>query len=399
LFENVQILGLFVQALGAALIGLLCLLLGRVVRSAALAAWVWAWGSLSIALIALLLEQGLPATAPYAVPCYLFGEYLFGYWLIEGCAYFAHLPWSRHWFYRAMLPMAVVAAGLPQLVGYGFDVLFPIQSLFLTCAFLVALAILRAASRHAHFNAGLPVIRAALLLLVLNFAAYVPIFAMAHWLHAPLPMTFLRLSSAVHLVLEFLLGFGGAVVVLEESRAGLVSRNERLIADSDRLRHWAERDALTGAHNRHAFAGFSYEIGTATLPVLGCVAMIDIDGFKKLNDTLGHAAGDAILVGVARALGGALGEADRLFRWGGDEFLVVSFEAGTAQLEARLKELNRELPQHCGAGVKMSFGVAEFGTHDGLQAAVERADLSMYRRRRSTDVAPARGRSDQAPLE
>jgi hypothetical protein len=79
LFENVQVLALLIQAMGAALIGLLCLMLNRVVRHPALSAWVRGWLSLAGALIALLVEQALPRTAAATLPLYMFGEYLFGY--------------------------------------------------------------------------------------------------------------------------------------------------------------------------------------------------------------------------------------------------------------------------------------------------------------------------------
>jgi hypothetical protein len=82
LFENVQVLALLIQAMGAALIGLLCHMLNPVVRHPALSAWVRGWLSLAGALIALLIEQALPATAAATLPLYMFGEYLFGYWII-----------------------------------------------------------------------------------------------------------------------------------------------------------------------------------------------------------------------------------------------------------------------------------------------------------------------------
>ena len=71
LFENVEILALLAQSFGAALIGLLCLMLNRVVRRPALSAWVRGWLALSGALIALLIEQALPSTAAATLALYL----------------------------------------------------------------------------------------------------------------------------------------------------------------------------------------------------------------------------------------------------------------------------------------------------------------------------------------
>src|SRR5580658_7212028 len=113
-------------------------------------------------------------------------------------------------------------------------------------------------------------------------------------------MTLLKLSSVTHLVFEFLLGFGGAVLVLEQSHQGLAVRNDTLTADNVRFRDQAERDALTNVYNRHAFRQMLDALRDAGRPVRGCVAMIDVDGLKQLNDSLGHVLGDAALIRVAK---------------------------------------------------------------------------------------------------
>src|SRR3984957_567348 len=118
-FENVQVLGLLVQAMGAALIGLLCLMLNRVVRRPALSAWVRGWLSLSAGLIALLIEQLIPAPAAVTLPAYMFGEYLFGYWIVEGCAYFGGRRWPSRWLARLVAPLRLVWTTLTQMHGTG----------------------------------------------------------------------------------------------------------------------------------------------------------------------------------------------------------------------------------------------------------------------------------------
>ncbi len=83
----------------------------------------------------------------------------------------------------------------------------------------------------------------------------------------------------------------------------------------------ADQDALTGLRNHGAF---QRELGTA---VEGgrpfAVLMLDLDGFKAFNDALGHPAGDALLVEIARAMAGETREGDRLYRYGGDEFAAI----------------------------------------------------------------------------
>jgi diguanylate cyclase (GGDEF)-like protein len=381
-FENVQVLGLLVQAMGAALIGLLCLMLHRVVRRPALSAWVRGWLSLSAALIALLVEQLIPATAALTLPAYMFGEYLFGYWIVEGCAYFGGRRWSSRWLPRLVAPLLLISITLPQVIGYEFRAVFTVQSLALAFIFGAAWIALSPAARRGRSSSGLLAMRSALLLLSAIFLGYFPIFLANLLTGAPLPGTLLKLSSATHLVLEFLLGFGGAVLVLEQSHQRLMVRNDSLSADNARFRSQAERDALTGTFNRHAFFQLLDALTAGAAPVRGCAAMIDVDGLKQLNDSFGHEFGDSALIRVAAAIQQLASEDDRLFRWGGDEFLLVALNQTTAAVAARLERTNPLLATSGEVAVQVSYGAVEFAAVGELPGAVRQADAVMYARRR-----------------
>jgi diguanylate cyclase (GGDEF)-like protein len=382
LFENVQVLALLIQAMGAALIGLLCQMLKPVVRHPALSAWVRGWLCLAGALIALLVEQALPASAAATLPLYLFGEYLFGYWIIEGCAHFAGRHWSQRSLPRLLLPLALFSLAAPQLIGYQFRAIFLLQSLALSFIFIAALAALSSTARREPSSSGLLAMRVALLLLAIIFLAYLPIFGANLLWDKPLPLTWLKLSSAAHLVLEFLLGFGGAVLVLEQSHHGLAVRNNMLTADNARFRVQAERDALTNAYNRHAFFQMLDGWQQSAAPIRGCAAMIDVDGLKQLNDNFGHVLGDVALLRVAKAIQQLAGSGDRLFRWGGDEFLLLTLEQTAATVAARLERLNAVLAIPDIVTVQVSHGAVDFDSLDELSDAVKRADIEMYARKR-----------------
>jgi diguanylate cyclase (GGDEF)-like protein len=396
LFENVQILALLIQAMGAALIGLLCLMLNRVVRHPALSAWVRGWLSLAGALIALLIEQALPRSAAATLPLYMFGEYLFGYWIIEGCAHFGGRRWSNRWLPRLIAPLAAVSIVMPQLIGYEFRAIFTLQSLALTCIFATALIALAPAARRDPSSPGLLTMRVALLLLTAIFLGYLPIFIVNLVTNAALPMTLLKLSSAMHLVFEFVLGFGGAVLVLEQSHQGLAVRNDTLTADNARFRGQAERDALTNAYNRHAFFQMLDALRVGETPVRGCAAMIDVDGMKQLNDGFGHVLGDAALLRVASAIQQLVRDDDRLFRWGGDEFLLIALDQEAAAVCAQLDRLNPALAAPGSVSVQVSYGAVEFGAIGELSDAVRRADLLMYARKRERSALVRRAQSERA---
>jgi diguanylate cyclase (GGDEF)-like protein len=382
LFDSVEVLGLLVQAMGAALIGLLCFMLNGVVHRPALSAWWIGWLSLAGGLIALLVEQAMPSTAAVTLPLYMFGEYMFGYWIVSGCAHFAGRAWPRRLLPKLIPAFAIVAATAPSLIGYEFRVIFMVQSLALAITFGTALFALAPAARRAGPSPGLTAMRVALILLVITFLYYVPIFGANVLRDEPLPLTLLRVSSAVHLLCEFLLGFGGAVLVLEESHHGLAVRYDDLSISSAKYRDAAERDALTGASNRHAFFSMLDALNDAEKVVAGCAAMIDVDELKHLNDSHGHSAGDAALMRVAKSVAQRARREDRLFRWGGDEFLLVALGVDPPELADRLDLVNRELAVPDPLTVRVSYGAAAFGNAGELLDAVKHADASMYASKR-----------------
>ena len=94
----------------------------------------------------------------------------------------------------------------------------------------------------------------------------------------------------------------------------------------ERQRNEARRDTLTGCLNRRTFHDIlANEVARGRRLGIGLgVLFVDVDHFKKINDEEGHTAGDQILVGVVEKMQGALRTTDLLFRWGGEEFVVLT---------------------------------------------------------------------------
>ena len=157
------------------------------------------------------------------------------------------------------------------------------------------------------------------------------------------------------------------------------------------LRHQAFYDSLTGLANRALFINrvtHALELHRRDQRAVS-VAFVDLDGFKGINDTLGHAAGDEVLVLVSERLRGAVREADTLARLGGDEFAVLMEHGGEPAKMARALVEALRTPFHLhGRFVSMSasVGVATVGSDGATINAddlLSRADIAMYAVKRS----------------
>jgi diguanylate cyclase (GGDEF)-like protein len=143
----------------------------------------------------------------------------------------------------------------------------------------------------------------------------------------------------------------------------------------------AATDPLTGIPNRRAFIErVTGAVADAAWGHQTVVCLVDLDGFKAVNDIGGHAAGDAMLKAVGSALGGAVRETDTVARLGGDEFAVladVSISFSGEMLAERLRAAVAEVGG--AAGVTASVGVAEVQPGDDVEDLMHRADAAMYR--------------------
>ncbi|MFG1950686.1 diguanylate cyclase [Micromonospora sp. NPDC048830] len=142
-----------------------------------------------------------------------------------------------------------------------------------------------------------------------------------------------------------------------------------------RLCEQANSDPLTGL--RHT-GPFGQRIARAT-PDRTALLAIDVDGFKTVNDTYGHQAGDRLLVGLARALEAALRQGDELYRIGGDEFVAV-IEVNRPEEAVRIAERLTEAAR--GVGRTISVGVALPRSGELPEQTLQRADQALYAAKR-----------------
>jgi len=130
------------------------------------------------------------------------------------------------------------------------------------------------------------------------------------------------------------------------------------------------------------------------------VAVLDIDYLKQVNDWFGHTVGDKAIRSVASAMRSLIRADDMLFRWGGDEFLVLMFRLDEQEARRRMQTLNEILARMASEEsaalplpITVSVGVSGFASMKELAGAIERADQAMYsarrKRRNEREVVPS----------
>jgi diguanylate cyclase (GGDEF)-like protein len=199
-------------------------------------------------------------------------------------------------------------------------------------------------------------------------------------------------STYFDLILEMLLAFGMVLVLFEDVRREIDGAHRELRIAHEQLLRESLVDSLTGAYNRRAFtegAGLEDVHGS-----FGALAVFDLDNLKDVNDRHGHRYGDALLRHFASILRGGLRPSDKLYRLGGDEFLLVVPRAISPVLEKRMREIiSAGAPlTFADSGVTLevsaSIGVADFRSVEELEAAVHTADSAMYDAKRSRKGGP-----------
>jgi diguanylate cyclase (GGDEF)-like protein len=159
---------------------------------------------------------------------------------------------------------------------------------------------------------------------------------------------------------------------------------DKLQMNREELQHLALHDALTGLPNRALFLEqLQHAVARARrkgTPV--SVLYLDLDGFKDVNDTLGHEAGDELLIGVADGLRGILREVDTVARLGGDEFAILiedELQSATSTAQRIVRQFERPWSLSSGyVSVGVSIGVAARHAEEELDELLRQADAAMY---------------------
>ncbi|HEV3387187.1 MAG TPA: GGDEF domain-containing protein [Gemmata sp.] len=398
------------QTAGTLLIAMLLRLLTRVVPGRFLQYWALGWVGLAVGLVSLNLSVLIVPLVPDsfqplirrpALGAYAIFQYVFGFSLWAGCrAYVRGTPLTgRDWW---LLAPAVAFGVIAPIFLSDIDVLFPFHAGVFGGFCLLALLSTTGYRPDARQTAiGLRMTQLALLGLVILFWHYAIVMG---WLlnQSPRPdLEYLHYSALYDALVETLLAFGMVVLgtdsvrrALETKNTELAETNRRLAEASEQLAVAARTDPLTGLLNRRALDAMLAE--RTDLPFSGTLAILDLNDLKKLNDIYGHAAGDAAIQLVARALRAQFRITDPVFRIGGDEFLVILEGGHASELCGRLSALDTalrglRLPKvSTPVDLVVSWGMADFKDPSCLLDAFAAADKEMYvckARRKETKVS------------
>ncbi|SJZ65334.1 diguanylate cyclase (GGDEF) domain-containing protein [Trichlorobacter thiogenes] len=158
---------------------------------------------------------------------------------------------------------------------------------------------------------------------------------------------------------------------------------EELKQANELLANHARIDYLTGIYNRRMFDGLmtaeiarSYRYNSSL-----SLIMMDIDHFKQVNDTLGHAAGDHVLQKIAELISGRIRNYDIFSRWGGEEFVIMAPKndvCKAAELAEILREAIEQFDFGNGLKITVSFGVTQYWYGEEPEEFVARADTALY---------------------
>jgi diguanylate cyclase len=375
-----------IQALSIPPVALLLWQLARAVSGRFLVYWTAGWVVLTAALLSLRVAISADvATHPGAVrlafALYCCLEYAFGFLLWAGCRNLTTgAPLTRDaWVLGPPLAFGAVAPWVLPSTDHVYMYHAPIFGMF----FLLALTATRGyRSDAAHPSLGIHVVRGCLLILGLLFIHYGPVTYWAVGLNGGQPFAYMLLSPMYDALAEVGLAFGMAMLAIERVRDSLEAKNRELAVASEQLAVAARTDPLTGLLNRRALDALLKEWDGTRFA--GTVAVLDLNCLKQLNDLHGHAAGDAAIQLVARALKVQFRITDPVFRTGGDEFLVVLEGGHAAEMVGRMAALDlalkgQRLPDvPVALDLVVAWGLADFAAPAEIPAAIERADKAMY---------------------
>jgi len=382
LFQLTSVISLLFQILATALIAILSYAVSRAGRRRGMVYWSAGWACYAASLVCVMFVSRAPLFSQALLFGYYFFEYAAVMLIFAGCRYTAtgaQIPPASRWL---LVPAAAIALGF-ALSPVPFAWMFAWHTTIVGAGWIACLIGLWPALRGTASGCGVRIVSVGLVLLAIDYLHHLPTVWYLTANHMTLGAFYYTWDSLVDGMLEFILGFGTVVVIVDTERAALEVVNEQLTAANDRTAQALHTDPLTTVLSRYAFEE-SFKTGDRRAKHRGCVVVADLDGLKEVNDRFGHGAGDAAIRAVADGLRSLIRQGDRIYRWGGDEFVVVMSEMPVDSARRRMEALDVAVNRAVDKGfanigpLRTSWGVFEYDVGMPVVTAIEKADRAMY---------------------
>jgi len=404
----IGLLGTIVQLGGSLLLLGLFLVLRRYARRRRyFIEWGKAWMAVSLAMLAMVIRYNLQP-APDLAGSAIQARALDATFLVARLIFLVYLVLGTRLYVRGSRPAQFPVVATAATVGYAAMTLVFAPDLDRVIALLGPVTMLVSgwcageliALPHPRRSLGSRIVAGSFVVLGALWSLYFIAFGLTAAGDADPAVLgfFVSYAPLFDLLTHLALGFGMVVLLMEHAKREVDNAHAELAAAHDQLRRSSLYDTVTGSMNRRAFVeGLGLDVARATF---GAVMMLDLDNLKRVNDQYGHAAGDALLCHLVDVLRAELRASDKLYRWGGDEFLIVFPGADRDRIQRRIERILADAPvcvvPNSQATVRLlvSVGSARYTSADDLRKAIDRADAEMYRaknRRKLGDAIPANG--------
>ncbi len=199
---------------------------------------------------------------------------------------------------------------------------------------------------------------------------------LVQWFYIHKTPAYMSRISFFDSVSEFILALSFILAITVDAVEELQDSNKKLMEKQEILRELVDFDPLTGLRNRRILREFIDNVKGSR----GVVVFIDIDNFKKINDSFGHTVGDKCIVEIAKEIKNDFRTEDGLFRYGGDEFLLILPNMAEGEVGIRLNKLKDRIRNAVkGVNLSFSFGISEFDNENlNFTEVLNKADKKMY---------------------
>jgi diguanylate cyclase (GGDEF)-like protein len=368
-------------------VALLLLILFMYRRRAYLLAWAFGWGVTAMAMLMLARGYASEHVGRAAVGLSKLLPILGALAFVAGADAYRRRPRFTRLHAVILLPLAIWFTLAPLALG--------IRAVVVPGHVIASAALAVAAGAHFLLYQRVKLVGAGLTGVALLLVAFGEIMTAARVSANISAWNELELRALFSVVmLSILAAISMHFLAFEDMTIELQRTNKRLEKAQADLRQMVITDALTGCHNRRFFdAIITRELNRHRrydIPL--SVLFVDVDRFKAINDTYGHETGDRVLASVAAFLRRHVREADYLFRWGGDEFLILlsCTEDQGLRKGAELGAAFTSSAEHAQlpTGVGLSVGCAEVAVDSDIMDVIRRADERMYEAKRKRGQSP-----------